>query len=97
MNNRSIPSTHALKKLPIFLINTLLLHIPLVALTDGQNYQQRDKYTRCTWAGGTVFPVVLLCQFLVLAGNMFWFYILLIDLKYNTVVVLYRFFGSGGI
>jgi hypothetical protein len=26
------------EKLPIFLINTLLLHIPLLALTDGQNY-----------------------------------------------------------
>jgi hypothetical protein len=25
------------------------------------------------WAGGTFFPVVLLCQFLVLAGNRFWF------------------------
>ena len=35
------------------------------------------------------FPVVLLCQFLVLAGNMFWFYILLLMyLEYNTVVVL---------
>ncbi len=33
------------------------------------------------------FPVVLLCQFLVLAGNRFWFYILMY-LKYNTVVVL---------
>jgi hypothetical protein len=32
-------------------------------------------YTRCAWAGGTFFPVV--CQFLVLAGNRFWFYVLL--------------------
>jgi hypothetical protein len=38
---------------PIFLINTLLLYIPLLALTDGQNYGQRVKYTRCAWAGGT--------------------------------------------
>jgi hypothetical protein len=30
---------------------------------------------------------VLLCQFLVLAGNRFWFYILTY-LEYNTVVVL---------
>jgi hypothetical protein len=28
------------------------------------------------WAGGTFFPVVLLCQFLVLVGNRFWFYLL---------------------
>jgi hypothetical protein len=44
-------------------------------------------YTRFAWAGGTcprfawagrIFsPVILLCQFLVLAGNRFWFYILL--------------------
>ncbi len=46
-------------------------------------------------AGGTFFPVVVLCQFLVLAGNRFWFYILM-DLEYNTVVVLCLFFGSGG-
>jgi hypothetical protein len=34
------------------------------------------------------FLVVLLCQFFVLAGNRFWFYILLIYLDYHTVVVL---------
>jgi hypothetical protein len=33
------------------------------------------------------FPVVLLCQFLVLARNRFWFYILTY-LEYNTVVAL---------
>ncbi len=37
-------------------------------------------------AGGTFFPVVLLCQFLVLAGNRFWLYILRVP--YHTVVVL---------
>ncbi len=52
------------EKLPIFLINTLLLHIPLLALTDGQNYGQRNKYPRYAWAGGTFFPVVLLYHFL---------------------------------
>ncbi len=34
------------------------------------------------------FPVVLLCQFSVLAGNRFRFYILLMYLEYQTVVVL---------
>ncbi len=34
-----------------------------------------------------LFPVVVLCQFLVLVGNRFWFYILMY-LEYNTVVVL---------
>ncbi len=42
MNNRSIPSKHAERKLLIFLINTLLLHIPLLALTDGQNDRERN-------------------------------------------------------
>jgi hypothetical protein len=31
---------------------------------------------------------VLLCQFSVLAGSRFWFYILLMYLEYHTVVVL---------
>ncbi len=76
------------EKLPIFLKHPLLLYIPLLALTDGQNYRQRNKYTRFSWAGGTFSPVVLLCQFSVLAGNRFWFYILLMYWGYHTVVVL---------
>ncbi len=35
---------------------------------------------------------MLLCQFIALAGNRFWFYILLILLEYHTVVVLCLFF-----
>ncbi len=34
------------------------------------------------------FPVVLLCQFSVLGGNRFWFYILFMYLEYHSVVVL---------
>jgi hypothetical protein len=44
---------HAERKIIVVLTNTLLLHIPLLALTDGQNDGQRDKYTRCAWAGGS--------------------------------------------
>ncbi len=84
-------NAHRKEKLLFILINTLLLHIPLLALTDGQ----RNEYTCCSWAGGTFFPVVLLCQFLVLVGNKCWFYILM-DLEYNTVVMLCQFFGSCG-
>ncbi len=40
------------EKLPIFLINTLFLNILLLALTNGQNDRQRNKYTCCAWAGG---------------------------------------------
>ncbi len=53
MNNRSIPSTHAERKITDLSVNTLLLYIPLLALTDGQNHGQRNKYTCCVWAGGT--------------------------------------------
>ncbi len=43
MNNCSIPSTHAVRNSPYFLINTLLLCIPLLALTDRQNQSQRNE------------------------------------------------------
>ncbi len=70
--------------------------------------RQRNEYTRFTWArgtcprfawaGGTFSPVVLLCQFLVLAGSRFWFYILLMYLGYCTIQLwcCVSFFGSGG-
>ncbi len=54
-----------------------LFYSTLLALTHGQEDGQRLKYTCFTWAGGTFFPVVLLCQFYVLMGNRFWLYILL--------------------
>ncbi len=40
-----------------FLVDTLLLYIPLLTLTDRQNDRQRNKYTRCAWAGGTFFQL----------------------------------------
>ncbi len=88
------------EKLPIFLINTFLLHIPCLALTDRQNYRgtelQRNKYTRCTWAGGTFFSCAVVSVF-GSGGKMFWFYILLLMyLEYNTVVVLCCFLVLAG-
>jgi hypothetical protein len=88
-----------IENLPIFLVNTLLLFCshkhsftPYPSLspysrTDGVT----DRGTNTLAVRGLeepFFPVVLLCQFLVLAGNRFWFYILLMYLEYNTVVVL---------
>jgi hypothetical protein len=52
-------------------------------------------YTCCAWAGGTFFPVVLLCQFLVVAGNRFQFYLLctyVLRLQYSCGVVLVFWF-----
>ncbi len=71
----------------------------LAILCEGKGKQSTSvvcpKYTRFAWAGGTcprfawaggIFsPVILLCQFLVLAGNRFWIYILLMYLGYRIV------------
>jgi hypothetical protein len=43
------------EKLQFVLINTLLLYIPLLALTDPKTDRRRNEYTCCTWAGGIVF------------------------------------------
>ncbi len=45
------------------MIDTLLLHIPFLALTDGQNDRQRNKYTCCVWAGGTFFQLCCCVSF----------------------------------
>ncbi len=50
---------------------------------------------RFAWAEGTFFPVVLLCQFLVLAGNRFWLYILLCTWSTIQLWCCVSFFGSG--
>ncbi len=75
-----------------FLVNTLLLYIPLLTLTGRQNDRQRNKYTRCAWAGGTFFPVVVLCQFLILAGNrilVLHTYVLRVQYSCGVVLVLW--------
>ncbi len=83
------------EKLPFILINTLLLHNPLLALTDGQNDGQRNKYTCCMWTKGTLFPSCAVVLVFGSGGKYFMVYILM-NLEYNTVVVLCQFFGCGG-
>ncbi len=90
------------------LVRFTLFYSTLLTLTDRQTDRQRNEYTRFTWAGGTCprfawacgtfFPVVLLCQYLILAGNRFWLYILLMYLGYRTIQLwcCVSFFGSGG-
>ncbi len=39
-----------------------LFYSTLLALTDRQKDWRRNEYTRFAWAGGTFFPVVLLCR-----------------------------------
>ena len=50
------------EKVPFDLINTLLLHIPLLVLTHRQNDRQRNKYTCYGWAGGTFFQLCCCLQ-----------------------------------
>ncbi len=88
------------------LVRFTLFYSTLLTLTDGQNDRQSVTYTRFAWAGGTCpcfawaggffFPVVLLCQFLVLARNRFWFYILLCAWSTIQLWCCVSFFGSGG-
>ncbi len=83
-----------------------LFYSTLLTLTHRQNDRQRNKYTRFAWAGGTCprfklaggtfFPVVLLCQFLVLVGNRFWLYTLLCTWSTIQLWCCVSFFGSGG-
>ncbi len=50
-----------------FLLNTLLVYIPLLTLTDGQKDSQRNKYTCYAWAGETFFQLCSWLSFLVVA------------------------------
>ncbi len=45
MNNCIIPSTHAVREITNLSDKTLLLYIPLLALTDGQNYGGTNTLT----------------------------------------------------
>ncbi len=94
VNNHSIPSTHTERQTTNLSVKHSFTPYPSLS-PYRQNYRQRNKYTCCAWAGGTFFLLVVLCQFLVLAGIRFQFYILMY-LEYNTVVALCQFLGSGG-
>jgi hypothetical protein len=88
VNNRSIPSTNAKSKLPIFLINTLLLHIPLLALTDRRNYGETN-----TLAARGLEELFFSCAVVSVFGSggklvLVIFTFVLMYLEYNTVVVL---------
>jgi hypothetical protein len=78
-------------------------HLQICISEQKTDDRQRDEYTCCAWAGGTFFPVVLLCQFFVLAGNRFWCYILVYvtaqtilqtNIFLIVVEVLAMFFGG---
>ncbi len=78
----------------LFLRNTLLLYSLSPQWQTERQTESQIHSLRVGWRN--FFPVVLLCQVFVLAGNRFWFYILLMYLEYHTVVVLCYFFWCGG-
>ncbi len=78
------------------LVRLTLFYSTLLALTDRQNYGETNTLA-ARGLEGTFSRVVLLCQFLVLAGNRFWYYLLctyVLRVQYSCGVVLV--FGSGG-
>ncbi len=91
MNNHSIPSTHAERKITNLSdyhsftpYPSLSPYSPIDGITEEQIHSLRMGWKN-------FFPDLLLCQFFVLAGNRFRFYILTY-LEYNTVVALCYFF-----
>jgi hypothetical protein len=96
VNNCSIPSTHTERKITIRSQKHSFTPYPTLSPCSWTD-RMTDRGTNTLAVRGLeelFFPVVLLCQFLVLAGNRFWFYILMY-LEKNTVVALCSFFGSG--
>jgi hypothetical protein len=80
---RTDPQTHRLDrflKVPELSGQVGISRIPskntdrkITNLSTKHSFTHSVSYTCCAWAGGTFFLVVLLCQFLVLAGNSFGF------------------------
>ncbi len=98
MDNCSIPSMHAKRKITIrshkhsfTLYPSLSPYSPTDRMTDGEQIH----LLRVGWRNLFSSCAVVLCQFLVLVGNRILVYILMY-LKYNTVAVLCWFFGCGG-
>ena len=60
MNNRSVPSTHTERQITDLSIKHSFTLYPSLSPYRWMEWQ-RNKYTCCAWAGGTYFPVVVLC------------------------------------
>jgi hypothetical protein len=87
VNNHSIPSMHTGRQITDLSDQHSFTPYPSLSPyspTDGIS-EERIQLLHVGWRN--FFPVVLLCQFLVLVGNRFLLY-LLMYLEYNTVVVL---------
>ncbi len=87
VNNHSIPSMNIEKQITNLSVkHSFTLYPSLSPYWQTESRTEKQIHLlRVGWRN--FFPVVLLCQCLVLVGNWFWFYILMY-LEYNTVVVL---------
>jgi hypothetical protein len=77
VNNCLIPSTHAERQITDLSVKHLFTLYPSLSpyrQTEPLLTKERIHLLRMGWMN--FFPVVVLCQFFVLAGNRFWFYIL---------------------
>ncbi len=62
-----------------------------------QTELRRNEYTRFTWAGGTFFPVVLLCQFLFwweIGFGFTYYYVLRVSYSCGVVFVFLVLAGN---
>ncbi len=78
-----------------FLVNTLLLYILLLNLTDGQNDGQRLNTLAAHGLEELFFQLCCCVSFLVLTRNRFWFYLLctyVLRVQYSCGVVLVFWF-----
>jgi hypothetical protein len=87
MNNRSIPSTHNERQITDLSVKHSFTLYPSLSPYSQTESLMEERIHSLRVGLKIFFPDVLLCQFLVLARNNFWFYILMY-LEYNTVVVL---------
>ncbi len=76
-------------KLPFVLINTLLLYIPLLALTHRQTeWRTEKKPTYCAWAGGTFFQLCCCVSFSLWREIGFGVHTYVLRVQYSCGVVL---------
>ncbi len=88
MNNCIIPSMHAIRKLPFFLIKTLLLYIPLLALTHGRNYRETNTLAVRGLVEELFFQLCCLVSFWLWWEIGFGLHIYVLRVPYNCGVVL---------
>jgi hypothetical protein len=95
VNNHRIPSTHDERKITNLSVKHSFTIYPSLSLYSRTESVTEKQIHLLPVGWRNFFPVVLLCQFLVLAGNRFWFYLLytyVLRVQYSCGVVLVFWF-----